>query len=379
MVTENQLDTWVRGKAQDAQGLIVELIWRLVAASCPRAKERRFPLSDSIGQPGPDGFLDTAFGLDPFVPEGWSFWEIGTGQRARDKATADYRNRTNEVLESVRAESTIVLVTPLSGTRDWQYSWKEEAQADWLHRRRSRNEWGDVRLVDGTKLIDWLHQFPAVELWLAQEIHGQAMAGVEAVESWWERLRLADSLVLSPNVFLGNRDEACKKLDEVFDHEITQLALATNFPNQVTDFVCAYLASLERERRVTVVGRCLVITELAAWRAVCRLWRNLILIAAPTIDLSSDADGAAIQEARVAGHTVIYAVPHGGIRDSATSAALPMPGRRQLTEALENSGFSDHQARTLAGKCGGDLGSLLRLIRGYPVVPDGLMVRMALS
>ena len=369
LVTENQLDTWVRGNAQHAQGLIVELVWRLVAASCPRAKERRFPLGDSIGQPGPDGFLDTAFGLDPFVPEGRSFWEIGTGQRARDKATADYRNRTNEVLESIRAESTIVLVTPLSGTRDWQYSWKEEAQADWLHRRRSRNEWGDVRLVDGTKLIDWLHQFPAVELWLAQKIHGQAMAGVEAVESWWERLRLADSLVLSHNVFLGNRDEACKKLDEVFDDEITQLALATNHPSQVTDFVCAYLASLENERRVTVAGRCLVITELEAWRAVCRMWRNLILIAAPTIDLSSDAGARAIQEARVAGHTVIYGVSRGGIHDSATSAALPMPGRRQLEKALEHSGYPEQQAHTLAEKCGGDLGSLLRLIRGYSTAP----------
>ena len=368
LVTENQLDSWVRSNARDAQGLIVELVWRLVAASCPRAKERRFPLGDSIGQHGPDGFLDTSIGREPFVPEGQSFWEIGTSTTPRDKATRDYRNRTKEVPESIRAKSTIVIVTPLSGARDWQYSWKEDAQADWLHRRRSRNEWEYVRLVDGTKLIDWLHQFPAVELWLAQKIHGQGVTGIEAVESWWERLRLADDLVLAPEVFLGNRDEACKKLDEVFDDEITQLALATNHPSQVTDFVCAYLASLENERRVTVAGRCIVITDLEAWRSTCRSWQSLILVAAPTIDITSDADGAAIQEARNAGHAVIYGVSRGGIRESATSTALPMPGRRQLEKALEHSGYPEHQAHTLAEKCGGDLGSLLRLIRGYPVV-----------
>ena len=45
IIKENQLDEWVRGNAKDAQGVIVELVWRLVAASCPQPKERRFPLA----------------------------------------------------------------------------------------------------------------------------------------------------------------------------------------------------------------------------------------------------------------------------------------------------------------------------------------------
>ncbi len=61
IVTENQLDEWVRGNSRAAQGLIVELVWRLVAASSPRPNERRFPLGDSIEQPGSDGDLDTDF------------------------------------------------------------------------------------------------------------------------------------------------------------------------------------------------------------------------------------------------------------------------------------------------------------------------------
>ena len=69
IVTENQLDEWVRGNARDAQGVIVELVWRLVAASSPKPKERRFPLGDAIGQHGPDGLLDVDLAFDPFVPE----------------------------------------------------------------------------------------------------------------------------------------------------------------------------------------------------------------------------------------------------------------------------------------------------------------------
>lgn len=59
IVNENQLDNWVRGNAAKAQGRIVELVRRLVGASCPGPTDRRFPLGDSIGQHGPDGILDT--------------------------------------------------------------------------------------------------------------------------------------------------------------------------------------------------------------------------------------------------------------------------------------------------------------------------------
>ena len=79
IVTENQLDVLVRCNARDAQGVIVELVARLVAASSPEPNDRRFPLGDSICQPGPDGELDTDFGSPPFVPEGRSYWEIGAG------------------------------------------------------------------------------------------------------------------------------------------------------------------------------------------------------------------------------------------------------------------------------------------------------------
>jgi hypothetical protein len=82
--------------------LIVELVFRLVGAACPNPNDRRFPLGDSVGQPGEDGFLDTDLGLRPFVPKGKSYWEIGTGVKPADKATKDYRDRTKTIEAAVR-------------------------------------------------------------------------------------------------------------------------------------------------------------------------------------------------------------------------------------------------------------------------------------
>ena len=216
VIKENQLDEWVRGNAREAQGVIVELVYRLVAASAPRPKKRRFPLGDSVGQPGPDGVLNTEIGLDPFVPEGKSFWEIGTGVDAGDKATADYHELTAATPDSVKRESTFVFVTPLSGRRDWPYTWKEDAQAKWLEDRRNRKEWLDVRVIDGSGLIDWMKSFLPVELWLADKMRFP-IHQLQTIEDRWDCVRtIGEPPPLPPSLFLANRNAAQEKMKAVF-------------------------------------------------------------------------------------------------------------------------------------------------------------------
>lgn len=370
IVTENKLDEWVRGNARDAQGVIVELAWRLVAASSPRPKERRFPLGDSIGQHGPDGLLDVDLAFDPFVPEGRSFWEIGTGLKAGDKATSDYSGLVSEVHKSVRLESTFVFVTPLSGRRDWEHTWKERAQGAWLEERRVKREWRDVRVIDGTKLIDWIHHFPAVELWLAQRTIGAAVQQLETPEQRWDLVRaIGDPPPLTPKLFLAGRDEACAKLKDVVAGTAVQLKLDTHFPDHVVDFISAYLADLDPETRADAAGRWLVVSSAEHWNAMAAQKEKLILIADSTLDLSGESGTKLIQKARRSGHAVIFGGPAGGIPDPA-SVPLRAPRTHQVREALEQAGYSEERARTLAQKSGGNLGSLLRCLQNLSLMPE---------
>jgi hypothetical protein len=370
IVTENQLDEWVRGNARDAQGVIVELVWRLVAASSPGPKERRFPLGDSIGQHGPDGLLDADLAFDPFVPEGRSFWEIGTGLKAGDKATSDYSGLVSTIPKSARIESTFVFVTPLSGRRDWEHTWKADAQGTWLEERRAKREWRDVRVIDGTKLIDWIHQFPPVELWLAERTIGVPVQHIETPDQRWSLIRsIGEPPPLTSKVFLGGRDEACEKVKEVFAGTAVQLKLGTHFPDQVVDFVSAYLADLDDENRADAAGRCLIISGADAWNAMAIQKEKLILIADSALDLSGEPGTKLIQKARRAGHAVIFGGPEGGIPDPA-SAPLRAPRTHQLKDALEQAGYSEERARTLAQKSGGNLGSLLRCLQNLSLMPE---------
>jgi hypothetical protein len=370
LVTENNLDEWVRGHAEDAQGVVVELIARLVAASCPKPRERRFPLGDSIGQHGPDGILVVDLSVEPFVPEGRSIWEIGTGLKAGDKATSDYNDRTADVPKDVREESTFIFVTPLSGRRDWEHTWKEEAQAAWLQKRRSSHEWKDVRVIDGTKLIDWILKFPPVELWFAEKLFGLQAPQIKIPEQHWAVLRsFGEPPPLIPRVFLANRDEAGRKLKEIFDGSAVKLKLATHFPDQAIDFVCAYLASVENETRIDTAGRCLIVSRTDAWNTLCDQWRDLILVADVQLNLSGDEGTKLIQKARKAGHAVIFCGPHGGLPDPA-SVQLPLPSSHELQQALEQAGYPEQRARTLAARSGRNLGSLLRLLQNLSVLPE---------
>lgn len=369
IVTENQLDVWVRGNARDAQGVIAELVWRLVAASCPSPKERRFPLADSIGQHGPDGILNVDLPFDPFVPEGRSFWEIGTGVDSNDKATKDYNRLVRDLPPAVRIDSTFVFVTPLSGTRNWEHTWKDGAQATWIEKRKDQGDWKDVRVIDGTRLIDWIHQFPPVEMWLADQMSGLPTQKMETPEQRWRLIRcIGEPPRLTPQVFLANREEAYSKVKEVFTGASVQLKLATHFPDQVADFVAAYLASLEQESSVDAAGRCLLISGTDAWNAIVAEHQKLFLVADIGLDLSGESGTKLIQKARRSGHAVIFGGSPGGIPDPA-SAVLPSPRSHQLKEALVQAGYTEERARTLAQKSGGHLGSFLRCVQNLSLIP----------
>lgn len=387
LVTENQLDEFVRGNAKDAQGLVPELVYRLVAASAPKPTERRFPLGDSVGQHGPDGTLRTDIGFEPFVPAGRSYWEIGTGLDSSKKATSDYEGLVTSVPIDVRLQSSFIFVTPLSGRRDWKYTFGspakykgskkgkkkhktvqgEEAQAAWLEERCKRADWKNVRILDGSKIIDWLLHFPSVERWLAKEMR-LSVDQIETPEQHWEELRrIGDPPPLLPKVFLVNREQACAKLSELFSGNITQLRLDTRFPSQISNFVAAYIAEMDSDARTDTVGRCLLISGKDAWNSMAAQKVPHVLLADFDIDMG-DEGTKLLERARRNGHSVIYGGAPGGVSHPNRVSILNSKVY-QLQEVLEKSGYKPERARTLAQKSDGNLSSLLRCLHNLALAP----------
>ncbi len=370
-INENELDTWVRGNTIDAQGLIVQLIARLVAVSSPKPRDRRFPLGDSIGQHGPDGHLDAIISFDPFIPEGKSFWEIGVSENARVKANSDYNDLTKNVPIETRVDSTFIFVTPMSGRKDWRHTWKEDGQIAWIEERKKRGEWKDIRVVDGTKLIDWVHQFIAIEFWLANKIKDLNENQIDTLDRKWALIKsIGEPPPLLPDLFLANRVDACVKLKELFQSDTAfKLKLTTHFETEATNFVSAFAASLLEDDRNDIYSRTVIISGVDAWNSVCTKSKNLILVAEPSLDLNSEVGIQLIQKALKANHSIIYSGPKGGLPDSSI-IPLAIPRGNQVEEELKKAGYTEERARILAQQSNGNLATLLRCIQNLSIIPE---------
>jgi hypothetical protein len=360
----------VAENSQIAQGIIVDLILHLVSASSPKPNDRRFPRRDSIGQHGPDGFLDTDRGYPPFVPVGKSYWEIGTGNDANVKATKDYKSLSKSIPQTERLESTFVFVTPLSGRTTWAYTWKKDSQKRWLNARRKQKKWHNVEIIDGTKLIDWMQHFPSVELWLAQEM-GIKTDQIETLEQRWSTLKkIGYPPELIPDLFLKNRDDACKKLNEIYLKNIRQLKIETYHPDQVPNFIAAYLASVDEDFRLDTSGLSIIVKKPEVWNAMTELDAPHFLIADFDLDGEDSESTLLVERAKQANHAVVYSGLPGGLpipRWNLTS--ISDPRNYQIQDALEKAGYNQGRAIRLAQKSDGRLNILLRLISNLSETP----------
>ena len=180
---------------------------------------------------------------------------------------------------------------------------------------------------------------------------------------------IGDPPPLIPHVFLSNREAACEKLKEVFSGTTLQLKLDTRFPDQVTDFVAAYVSSPDEDARVDAVGRCLIISGVDAWNAITALRERHFLIADFDLDDADSAGTKLLEKTRRAGHAVIFGGMPGGIPHP-NRVLIPSPKSYQIEETLKRAGYKEERARILAQKSDGNLSALLRCLQNLSLMPE---------
>ena len=343
-----------------SQGVVPELIYWLVKQSASQLSVCRIPYGDAVNQPGWDGLVETGQGFREFVPDGVSYWEIGTGSDPQKKATDEFRKRTRneETPESVRNNSDFVFVTP--------HAWDEPKQRAWKHRRKSRG-WKDIRILDGVKVADWLREFPAIGRWMANKIGLTAtLGGFSTPAEHWETILAPTDL--SPEVFLAGREEACQVLQALFEGKGEKLYFFAESLHDVEDFVAAYLRSLDNDTARTYTNQCLYVSDQDAWRSVVETAKPHVLLADSKLGLESEnADLETLAVKR--GHAVIIPICGARVGGNSNIIDLPSPGRDQLEAALREANFSSRKSGELAQLGGNRLSALRRHLLGQDTVP----------
>lgn len=359
--TANELEEYA--KRRDSEAVIPELIWMLINESLSDLTACRVPYGDAVNKPGWDGVVETASGYRQFVPQGKSFWEIGTGNRPQDKATKDFGKRTRAMSLIERQAASYVFVTPRG-------SWQEPAQTKWK-RRREKFGWLRVNILDGQQLADWAREFPVLGKWLLKKMGSlKSISGFSTPAEHWgnlKGLKIAGDPSLSSKVFLVGRDRACEELHRLFRGETKQLLLATESELDAEDFVAAFLESLDEETRSAFSNRCLFVQDVDAWLAFSHLRNSHVLVASPKLDL--DSDEQLHLAAQRHGHAVVIPVSGTWAHGKESLVQLRSPSAPTLETTLRECGFEPARARELAGAGALSLAALKRYLRGLGELP----------
>ncbi len=183
-----QIEGWADSHLEARTHLPV-MVRKLVHSTGSDLRQVDFPGYDNAQRKGSDGFVE-AGAATPWVPDGRSYWELGTNRKPLVKANQDYAARLASVDPGERAKSSFVFVTP----RNWP------GKTDWKNRKNEAGDWKAVWAFDASDLEQWLEQSVPAQIWFAEQL-AIPMSGYETLERAWRHWANASEPHLTPDIF----------------------------------------------------------------------------------------------------------------------------------------------------------------------------------
>jgi hypothetical protein len=350
LVDALDLETWANRR--DAEGLLPELIVRLIYATNSRITRFHFPFGEGVRQRGADGMLIAEEGTD-YVPLGASTWEVGAGADPRRKANDDYRDRRDGPFGKSPSDAAFVFVT----ARRW------DGHEDWAETKSADGRWREVRAYDAHDLEAWLLLAPVVHVWISR-IVGKPVASVRSLDDYWASWQSATRPQLSEGFLLAGRAEAADELLGRVTQGPALVPLKADSIDEAVGFLAASLHRLGTGERDKMLSRALLVKDEDAWNWAVHAGERLLLVPiAPDLPVS---------DALRAGHDVVVPVGRDVPSRLADAIVVPRLDRTTAAAALQEAGVSEPQAARLAMLGRRNLVSMRRSIAAAPTLerPD---------
>jgi len=267
----------------------------------------------------------------PFVPDGFSAWELGTGQDPRTKANDDYEKRTGNPLGVDRSQATFVFVTP----RRWP------GRDAWVTEKRAEGKWKNVLAFDAESLTQWLENAPGVAAWFGPVV-GCMPPDSCALEAACNAFRIATRPPLDLSGLLIGRDSERTKLLALLQGPPLAAEISATTVAEAAAFVGACIESLPEHERDSLWARSVCIDSSAGLRTIAVSDRPLIVVA------SGELPGVGPQH-----HFILVSTNRGsGAGNAIELGAQPISA---LVEYLGKQGLDRNDAYARCQEAGGYL------------------------
>lgn len=345
MIDSNDLTTLFNSTRRDAQGLLPQLVRRLIFASCADYELTHFevPVGDDIRLHGWDGKLGFN-GEHPYLPSGNSVWEMGVSAHPESKAEDDYAKRTTKPRGVTPSNTAFVFVTP--------HVWV--GREKWIESKRGEGVWADVRVVDGSILAAWLERTPGIALWIAEAL-GRSIRGLQSLDRYWRSAvvnRYAPTV--TPALMIGGRATARDQFVEFLRSSGDVISLIGESTEEAVAFavaVCSELGSNEQRSRLLILSESVATEHLAALSQ-----DHTVILTEP--DLYPTVRSEALDHLRF----VVAERRHARARTSPDSIDLGAPARKAVAASLHEMGLSEEEADRIAAESKGSLHAVLWMI-----------------
>lgn len=344
IIRADDLDRWA--SRITAAPEFPRLVRLLVHATARGLKQVDFPADEAVRLAGWDGKV-LAEEASPFVPAGFSAWELGTGHDPHAKANDDYAKRTGNPLGVDPRQAIFIFATP----RRWP------GRDAWVAEKRAEGRWKDVVAFDAESLVQWLESAPAVAAWLAPVL-GSMPPDARALEAVCDAFRTATKPALDLSGLLVGRDSERAKLLALLQGPPLVIEISATTVEEAAAFVGACIESLPEHERDSLWARAIRVDSSAGLRAIAVSDRPLIVVA------SGELPGAGTQN-----HFVkVSASRSSGAGNSIELGAQPVSA---LVEYLAKQGLDRNGAYERCQEAGGYLERVRRtLLAVAPAVPE---------
>ncbi|MEN3282796.1 MAG: hypothetical protein V7607_3936 [Solirubrobacteraceae bacterium] len=323
LVDASDIQQWAQDRIQ-ARSEFPRLVRRLIGQTNDQVVRLEMRAGKEVDVKGYDGIVEAARGT-PFVPEGMSVWELGTGADPAAKASNDYRDRTKDSLGVEKGDAVFVAVA----ARRW------DGKDDWARRRGAEGVWRDVRALDVSDIEQALESAPAVHFAFSEMV-GKPVSGVRTIEDWWQRFSTITRPVLTPELVLAGRADQAANLLRLVAQEGRITTIAAPGTDDVIAFVAGALMTMQGSGRDDLLARTLIVHDALSLRMLEHSPSLLILVPFEE-ELRRAAE-------LVRTHHIIMLAPEGTPSD----IQLPSIDREAFASTLRESGVEDATARWLA-------------------------------
>ncbi len=320
----------------DARNKLGELIRHLIHAGLPieNIHSIQFLANEANQLSGWDGVLNCS-SHGPWIPEGQSVWELGSGKSSRNKVEDDFskRDRNTSLPKGWYKKDTTYVAASL-GKFDDRVGLERE-----LSKKAS---WKAVQVVDAAVFEEWVENHLGVETWLQEQGVG-ARTGVTSLQRFWADWSGATKPPINEELLRCNRSDAIGRLLALLQEEECVARIKSDSPEEATAFLYAAMQSLGGDKSSNLLSKSIVLRDPSDVTSVVHLPQHIICV---TGESASKAN-----ELSRNGHKVICPLGRSSLARQ-VEIELGRPLRQDFSNALEDMGVAGDASDTEARACG---------------------------